>query len=167
MANTALSIVPDLPKKPQSKKKPKVAARKSTIKPRSPIYKALYEFLQHEKAAITALYVLGIVKGAFFPICAFVTFHHIVWAISIPCATQLVLTVFCMCFSLPTAFQFGKVAFDGIKGKGFALGLELAMLVAWMPLAYAAAGILTVINILAAFYNLRSGKQFTELVEAV
>lgn len=167
MANTALSIVPDVPKKPQPKKKAAAKKTASTIKPRSPIYKALFEFLQNHKAATVALYVLGIAKGAFFPICAFVTAHGIVWQWSFATAFQVALTAFCLMFSVPTALQFGKVAFDGYKGIGFAIGLELAMLAATSEISYAAAGILTVINILAAFYNMRSGKQFTDLVESV
>jgi hypothetical protein len=171
MANTALSIVPDIPKKSQPKKKITVATKKpkngTTIKPKSPIYTALHEFFQHHKTAVIALYVLGIVKGAFFPVCAFVTSHNIVWQWSFATVFQFALTVFCLLFSVPTALQFGKVAFNGYKGVGFAIGLELAMLAGSTKIGYFAAGILTVINILAAFYNMRSGKQFTDLVEHV
>lgn len=150
-------------KKPKKKAKP---ANKSTIKPRSPIYRALYEFLQHEYLATIALYVLGIAKGAFFPACAFFTAHSITLQAHPAIITvKVILTGFCLMFSFPTALQFGKVAFDGYKGIGFAVGLELAMLVAVKPISIAAFILVTIINVLAAFYNLRSGKQFTTLVE--
>jgi O-antigen ligase len=105
------------------------ARKKSTIRPRSPIYRALYEFLQHETAATVALYLLGIAKGAFFPACAFFTAHSItLQAHPIIITVKVILTAFCLMFSFPTALQFGKVAFDGYKGIGFAVGLELAIL---------------------------------------
>jgi hypothetical protein len=163
-----LRAVPNIITK-TSAKKPKTKARKpktgSTLLPKSPIYKALHEFFQNDGVAQVALYVLGIVKGAFFPVCAYATSHGIVWEWSFPTAGAILLTIFCLAFSVPTALQFGRVAFDGIKGNGFAIGLELAMLTAYKPLALVALGLLVVINILAAFYNLRSGKQFTDIVE--
>jgi hypothetical protein len=73
----------------------------------------------------------------------------------------------CLAFSLPTALQIGKVAFDGIKGAGFAFALEMAMLFApHKALQILALTILMVCNILAVFYNLQSGKQFEALVQA-
>lgn len=144
----------------KSKPRPKEASR-----PKGPIYTALVEFFGSHKIALPMLYVMACVKGALFPAGAFFTMHYTVWLLSIACAAKAAVIVFCLGFSLPTALQFGKVSFDGIKGQGFAYGLELLMLVSMPMLSWSAYIVITFINVLSAFYNLRTGKQFTNIVE--
>lgn len=140
--------------------KPKKSRAKAVAAPRGAIFRTLRQFLQRDSAAEIALYVLAIAGGAFFPICGYVSFHS---ASGWP---SYVLTVCCLAFSLPTCWQFGQVAFDGVKGKGFALALELAMLVAPKFFAIAALCVLVVVNVVACYYNLSTGKKFSDQLPA-
>ena len=129
------------------------------------IFTAILQMVRKEKSAIRMIYLFAVVLGAFFPMCAYISKScaTISWQ-GTPC---LLLTAACLAFSLPTALQIGKVAFSGIKGKGFAFALEMAMLFAPnKPVQVSALIILITCNVLAVFYNLQSGKEFSTLVES-
>ena len=139
--------------KKKSKRKPsKVAA------PRSPVFKAFRQVLRRDSLADIALYLFAIICGGFFPLCAYLSAHSGNGWLSF----SSVLTAFCLAFSVPTALSFGNVAFDGYKVYGFAFGLEFAMLVSHSKtLSIVALGLLIVVNVVACYYNLSTGKKFS------
>ncbi len=162
-----LAIVPPQKEKTPKKKKPQTSETKPVkvaLKTKGAVYEALGQFLGHEIAAKIALYVLSITLGAFFPLTGYMSAHSGI-SLAWHSAPAMCLTVFCLLFSLPTALQFGKVAFTGKKVWGSALGLELAMLTAAPFYARWALGLLVVVNVLSTYYNLSTGKKFGEAIE--
>lgn len=155
-----LSIVPVAT--PQPKKKASAPRKvKPAVAPRGPVFNAFKQVVRNEKAAEIALYGFSGVAGAFFPVTAYVTAHH-GFALDWAHTPQIALTAFCLAFSVPTTLQFGSLAFSGLKAKGFALGLEFAMLAAHPILAIIALTMLVWVNVVSCYYNVSTGKKFSE-----
>jgi hypothetical protein len=151
-----------------SKKKTRKTAktRKMALQTRSPIFTAIGQFVKNEKAAHVVLYLASVFKGCIFPATAFYTAHYsfIPGVRTVPNAGYAAIVILCLAFSLPTAYQFGSVAFTGIKAKAFAPALELIMLIADKPFSYTALALLLFVNIIATYYNMSTGKEFSELL---